>query len=75
MTFAAETGLHNRPLEAVAYLKEAWPDFIAHQIVHFGAIPVYLTIGNHEVIPPVQREAWLVQFADWLETSASAHGA
>ena len=61
-------GLHNKPLETLAYLKDAWPDFIAHQMVPFGALPVYLTIGNHETIPPMSREAWLVQFADWLET-------
>ena len=61
-------GLHNQPLETQAYLKEAWPDFIAHQIVPFGALPVYLLMGNHETIAPMTREAWLVQFADWLET-------
>jgi hypothetical protein len=61
-------GLHNRPLETPAYLKQAWPDFIAHQIVPFGVLPLYLLIGNHETIAPMTREAWLVQFADWLET-------
>ena len=63
-------GLHNQPLETRAYLKQAWPDFIAHQIVPFGALPVYLLMGNHEAIPPMTREAWLVQFADWLERPA-----
>jgi len=61
-------GLHNKPLETPAYLKAAWPDFIAHQIAPFGALPVYLLMGNHEAIAPMTREAWLVQFADWLET-------
>jgi 3',5'-cyclic AMP phosphodiesterase CpdA len=61
-------GLRNQPLETQTYLKEAWPDFIAHQIVPFGALPVYLLMGNHEAIAPMTREAWLVQFADWLET-------
>jgi Calcineurin-like phosphoesterase len=61
-------GLHNKPLETPAYLKAAWPDFIAHQIVPFGVLPVYLLMGNHEAIAPMTREAWLVQFADWLET-------
>ena len=65
-----ELGLHNQPLETSAYLKAAWPDFIAHQIVPFGALPVYLMIGNHEAIAPLTREAWLVQFAEWLETPA-----
>jgi hypothetical protein len=61
-------GLHNKPLETLTYLQEAWPDFIAHQIVPFGSLPVYLVMGNHEAIPPMSREGWLVQFADWLET-------
>jgi hypothetical protein len=70
MSPPAALGLHNKPLETAAYLKEAWPDFIAHQMVPFGALPVYLLMGNHETIPPMTREAWLVQFADWLETPA-----
>lgn len=61
-------GLHNKPLETLTYLQQAWPDFIAHQIVPFGSLPVFLAMGNHEAIPPMSREAWLVQFADWLET-------
>ena len=24
-------------------------------------------MGNHETIPPATRDAWLIQFADWLE--------
>jgi hypothetical protein len=63
-----DLGLHNPPLETLTYLKEAWPDFIAHQIVPFGTLPVYLSIGNHETDPPKTRESWLAQFADWLET-------
>ena len=63
-------GLHNPPLATPTYLKEAWPDFIEHQIVPFGALPVYLMMGNHEVVAPMTREAWLLQFADWLETPA-----
>jgi hypothetical protein len=65
-----ELGLHNKPLDTLTYLKEAWPDFIAHQIAPFGTLPVYLGIGNHETVAPMTREAWLVQFADWLETPA-----
>jgi len=70
MSPPAVLGLHNKPLETPAYLKQAWPDFIAHQIVPFAPLPVYLLMGNHEAIPPMTREAWLVQFADWLETPA-----
>jgi hypothetical protein len=25
-------------------------------------------MGNHETIPPATRDAWLIQFADWLES-------
>ncbi len=68
MSPPADLGLHNQPLGTPTYLKEAWPDFIAHQMVPFGTLPVYLLMGNHEAIVPMTREAWLVQFADWLET-------
>jgi hypothetical protein len=50
------------------YETGAWPDFIAHQLAPFGTMPVYLAIGNHETIPPATREAYLLQFADWLAT-------
>ncbi len=59
-----------RPLNISAYLAAAWPDFIANQVSHFENVPVYLGIGNHETIPPASRDAWLIQFADWLETPA-----
>ena len=70
MSPPVELGLHNQPLDISTYLAAAWPDFIVHQLVPFGALPVYLLMGNHEAIPPLTREAWLVQFADWLETPA-----
>jgi hypothetical protein len=68
MSAPLSLGLHNKPLETLTYLQEAWPDFIAHQIVPLGSLPVFLVMGNHEAIPPMSREGWLVQFADWLET-------
>ncbi len=64
------SGISGSGSSSFYYLKDAWPDFIQHQIVPFGALPVYLVIGNHETIPPVSREAWLVQVADRLETPA-----
>jgi len=48
------------------YESDAWPDFIEHQIKPFGTTPVYLSIGNHETIPPKTRSDYLIQFADWL---------
>jgi hypothetical protein len=63
-------GLPPKPLSVSTYLASAWPDFIAQQISPFGNIPVFLAIGNHETILPATREAWLLQFADWLENPA-----
>ena len=58
------------PLNIITYETTAWPDFIAHQLVPFGNFPVFLTPGNHETIPPATRDAYLIQFADWLDTPA-----
>lgn len=66
----AKLGLAAKPMNISTYLSTAWPDFIAHQMVPFGDLPVFLGVGNHETIPPATREAWLAQFADWLETPA-----
>ena len=66
----ASLGLPSRPLNIIGYLNAAWPDFIAHQIVPFGDLPVFLAPGNHETIPPVTRQDYLAQFADWLATPA-----
>ena len=63
----AKLGLQLKPLTVSTYLASAWPDFISHQITPFGNTPVFLAIGNHETILPATREAWLLQFADWLE--------
>ncbi len=48
------------------YLPKAWPDFIDSQLAPFGKLPVFLGIGNHELIPPKTREQLVNQFADWL---------
>jgi hypothetical protein len=66
----AKLGLNTRPMNIATYLTTAWPDFIAHQLGPFGDLPVFLGIGNHETILPSTREAWLAQFADWLEAPA-----
>lgn len=49
----------------IDYESAAWPDFIAQQIAPFTK-PVFLGIGNHEVLPPKTEGEWLAQFADWL---------
>ena len=50
------------------YQTNAWPDFIQHQIVPFGDLPVFLSLGNHETIQPKTRAEYISQFADWLNT-------
>ena len=62
----ASLGIPPRPMTISAYQAMAWPDFIAHQLAPFGGLPVFLGMGNHETILPATREAWLLQFADWL---------
>jgi hypothetical protein len=57
-----------KPLNIITYETTAWPDFIAHQLTPFGTLPVFLTPGNHETIPPATRASYLLQFADWLTT-------
>lgn len=54
------------------YLKQAWPDFIDHQIGPFGVTPYYLGIGNHEVVPPKNNPPgqFTTQFQEWLLASA-----
>jgi hypothetical protein len=49
------------------YLATAWPDFIDHQMKPFGDLPVFLGIGNHELVPPKTRPQYLAQFAEWLD--------
>jgi len=66
----AALGLKAQPLSMADYANAAWPDFIAHQLAPFGALPLFLVPGNHETIPPATREQYLLQFADWLTTPA-----
>ena len=66
----AKLALPTKPLSIIDYETGAWGDFIAHQLAPFGALPVMLIPGNHETIPPANREHYLLQFADWLGTPA-----
>jgi hypothetical protein len=66
----ASLHLATKPLNIIDYETGAWPDFIAHQLAPFGSLPIFLSPGNHETIPPATRDAYLTQFADWLEAPA-----
>jgi hypothetical protein len=63
-----EDYLHTHPSSTISdYLAGAWPDFIQHQLHPFGDLPVFLAMGNHEMIQPMTREQYVAQFADWLD--------
>ncbi len=63
-----EDYLHTHPASTISdYLASAWPDFIQHQLKPFGDLPVFLAMGNHEMISPMTREKYVAQFADWLD--------
>jgi len=68
---APPASLHlNAPhLNIVSYLKSAWPNFIEHQLRPFGSLEVFLGIGNHELIFPQTREAYLAQFESYLNSA------
>ncbi len=55
-------------LNIVSYLKNAWPDFIDHQLRPFQSLEIFLGIGNHETIFPQTRQAYLAQFEKYLNS-------
>jgi hypothetical protein len=57
------------PMNIAAYLGNAWQDFIENQLAPFGRIPVFLALGNHELIPPKTRDQALLEFADWFDAN------
>lgn len=54
------------PLTISTYEAIAWDDFLQSQVATFN-IPVFLGIGNHELVWPHTREMYIIQFADWLD--------
>ena len=62
-----EDYLHTHPASTISnYFAAAWPDFIQHQLQPFGELPVFLEMGNHELVPPMTKGQYIAQFADWL---------
>ncbi len=55
------------PMNITAYLGDAWRDFVNNQLAPFSGMPVFLALGNHELIPPKTREQALLAFADWFD--------
>lgn len=52
------------------YLNTAWDDYVENQLSFFGKVPVFLGIGNHEVIRPKTREEFITRFGRWLDSPA-----
>jgi hypothetical protein len=55
-----------KPMTISEYVTTAWQDFIDNQVLPFGTLPVFLGIGNHELVPPKTGEEFIAQFGDWL---------
>jgi hypothetical protein len=49
------------------YQRDAWGDFLTHQVAAFGLLPVYLGIGNHELYGHKTTADYTRQFAYWLD--------
>lgn len=54
------------------YQDRAWDDFVKMQIDPFEkrGIPVFLGIGNHELIPPKTRAQYIEKFSKWIDSPA-----
>jgi Calcineurin-like phosphoesterase len=68
MAFAAQN--KGEVLSCDNYQRRAWNDFVENQIAPFGNVPFYVGIGNHEVIPPKNEDAFKRHFYDWLNLPA-----
>jgi hypothetical protein len=57
----------NQPMTRSEYIAASWPDFVESQIGPFGQMPFMVGIGNHDVAIPRTRDAFVTQFAPWLD--------
>jgi hypothetical protein len=53
-------------LSTADYQKQAWDDFLTHQMAAFGSFPVFLGRGNHENVLPMTREGYNAKFSAFL---------
>lgn len=53
------------PFTISSYQSAAWPDFIRNQLQPFATMPIYLGIGNHELVQKTRGD-YVMQFGDWL---------
>jgi hypothetical protein len=65
--FIEEHVVSGHPTNLGEYERDEWQDFIDNQIKPWGDTPYYLGIGNHEIIRPKNREAFVSKFHDYLD--------
>jgi hypothetical protein len=65
--FIQEHARDGKPADLAMYEDGAWDDFIANQIKPWGDTPFFLGIGNHEVVPPKTRAAFITEFHQYLD--------
>src|SRR5215467_8347771 len=53
---------HKQAPDKSYYNKTEWDDFIQSQLNPFGAMPLYVGIGNHEIYAPLSREQFIIKF-------------
>ncbi|MGH9830318.1 MAG: hypothetical protein ACREDR_44485, partial [Blastocatellia bacterium] len=53
-----------------SYVGMAWDDFIERQLKPFGDLPVFLGIGNHELLSKKTRDDYRQKFQPWLTTKS-----
>src|SRR5258706_1498137 len=53
------------PLAIVSSNRAAWPDFLRNQVAPFAPLPMFLGIGNRELVGRTRGE-YITQFGDWL---------
>jgi len=59
--------VYSERLPLAEYRQIAWGDFIDNQVRPFGAVPVRLGIGNHELISKTDAD-YFSTFGYWLDT-------
>jgi hypothetical protein len=48
------------------YYRQAWDDFLEHQLASFAPLPVFLGRGNHETVKPMTRAGYIAKFSSYL---------
>ncbi len=57
-----------KPGSIAEYRNMAWDDAIQNQFETFGTTPVYVGIGNHEVVAPKTRQQFITRYSKWLDS-------